>query len=38
MENPFEIIIERLDAIERLLCEIKSGKQVDMFLLCMLMS
>ena len=29
MENPFEIIIERLDAIERLLYEIKSGKQVD---------
>ena len=29
MENPFEIIIERLDAIERLLYEIKTGKQVD---------
>ena len=29
MENPFEIIIERLDAIERLLYEIKSGKQGD---------
>ena len=29
MENPFEIIIERLDAIERLLYEIKLGKQVD---------
>lgn len=29
MENPFEIIIQRLDAIERLLYEIKSGKQGD---------
>ena len=29
MENPFEIIIERLDAIERLLYEIKTGKQID---------
>ena len=29
MGNPFEIIIQRLDAIERLLYEIKSGKQVD---------
>lgn len=29
MENPFEIIIQRLDAIERLLYEIKSGKQVE---------
>ena len=29
MENPFEIIIQRLDAIERLLYEIKTGKQVD---------
>ena len=29
MENPFEIIIERLDAIERLLYEIKTGKQIE---------
>lgn len=29
MENPFEIIIQRLDAIERLLYEIKTGKQVE---------
>ena len=29
MENPFEIIIQRLDAIERLLYEIKTGKQID---------
>ena len=29
MGNPFEIIIQRLDAIERLLYEIKSGKQGD---------
>ena len=29
MEKPFEIIIQRLDAIERLLYEIKSGKQGD---------
>lgn len=29
MENPFEIIIQRLDAIERLLYENKTGKQVE---------
>ena len=29
MEKSFEIIIQRLDAIERLLYEIKSGKQGD---------
>jgi excisionase family DNA binding protein len=29
MENPFEIIIQRLNAIERLLYEIKTGKQVE---------
>lgn len=29
MEKPFEIIIQRLDTIERLLYEIKSGKQGD---------
>ena len=29
MENPFEIIIQRFDAIERLLYEIKTGKQID---------
>jgi excisionase family DNA binding protein len=29
MENPFDIIIQRLDAIEQLLYEIKTGKQVE---------
>ena len=29
MENLFEIIIQRLDAIERLLIEIKTGKQIE---------
>jgi hypothetical protein len=29
MENPFEIIIQRLDAIEQLLYEIKTGKQAE---------
>ena len=29
MENPFEIIVQRLDAIERLLIEIKTGTRID---------
>lgn len=29
MENPFEIIIQRLDAIERLLIEIKTGSSIE---------
>lgn len=29
MENPFETIIQRLDAIERLLIEIKTGSSIE---------
>ncbi len=29
MENPFEIIIQRLDSIERLLIEMKSGSRIE---------
>ena len=29
MENPFEIIVQRLDAIERLLIEFKGGTQIE---------
>jgi excisionase family DNA binding protein len=29
MENPFEIIIQRLDAIERLLIEIKTSSSIE---------